>query len=166
MKERKGMALDQTVILSDLDRLTKGLGARFEMLGGPRRVELGQATQYNTHIVTRHAARDRAVGCAPFERPLEESDRLFKVCAGLTEIGERGGEVVKDSGSPAGLVRRRERFERLLEADTRTSKIRSRSRVAEENRQIVEKPAAVLGGWEGQRGKEIPEVTSELGRRL
>src|SRR5262249_19765732 len=97
MKERKGVAFGETVGLADRDRLTKGRGARFEMLASPGGIELRESPKYNTHIVTRHAARDRALGCAPFERLLEESDRLFEVCAGLTEIRERRGEIVKDS---------------------------------------------------------------------
>src|SRR5262249_12886082 len=47
MKEGEGMALGEAVDFADRDRLTKGRGARFEMLARPRGIELRQAAQYN-----------------------------------------------------------------------------------------------------------------------
>jgi len=165
MKEREGPAFRQSVGLANLDRFPQRGGARFEMLGGVRRVLLGQPPPYNTHIVSRDAPRDGALLVAPGQRRLEERHGFLQLRPGLTEVGESRREVVKRAGAPAAFVVDTEVFERGLELRSGPGEIGRRTLGPEEDAEVVMKARPLDLGRKRQLRQLLPEIVGQCARR-
>jgi hypothetical protein len=165
VEERERTAFGQPVRLSDLDRFAQRGGARLEMLRGVVGVFLGQAPPHNTHIVSGDAPRDGALFVAPGQRGLEEGDGFLELRAGLSEVGERGGEVVQSAGAPAALIMNAEVIEGRLEGGPRPGEVRGWPFGAEEDAEVVLETGALEIRGKGQLRQQGPEVVAQGARR-
>jgi len=161
MEARHRMAFGEFETGADLDCLLESGGAPLQTGGAVGRVELGRSAQGDAEVVERDGARDLALGRAPLESPLEETDRFGELGRGCAEVRDRGRVVVERSRLPPGFRIGGEVRQRQREELSGAREIGGGTGSPEKDTEVVEESRAILL----RREREVRRVYGEIARQ-